>query len=622
MIHSDELKKLASIDVLALGKDPKMFVGHPFKLDFNKVNILTCDKWKFNVGGIPQGCFLLAYYENEFGEIDTQEALLLRAINPCTIPSDSDVISSRIEFYKENAETSGKNSKLDQFTRFEFSFSGLECAILGTFYKVGKNKTEFGADVENYYSAHLYKVYKIVGDALRYVVNLRDTDGPLKPDSNFEIGKVRYSSTKQKFSVNASATAEKVLMHTKDILGKRTALFGMTRTGKSNTVKKLIEATKELSDKAKAKKKSISKDAFDKNDVPNRPVGQIIFDINGEYANKNLQDGTAIFEKFKDEVTRYSVLEKDNFEVLKINFYKEIEEGQELIRGYFKQFGKQPDYVEDFLAINLERPDDESRLTMYNRKIAAYKCCLKEAGFPLVGADRLTFAGNTEGIDAKVLIKAKPVQPSKGITHDEALIWFAQVWKNYLDWDYLKDYERNNGHEWADNDLKALLRFLSQFRQPRDKGQISGFTKLRPLVKYHTSANTVAFDKQIVKLLREGKIVIVDLSQGDPEIQKLYSERICKTIFADSMSNFIADTTNNFIQFYFEEAHNLFPQKEDKDLSQIYNRVAKEGAKLNLGMTYATQEVSSISSNILKNTQNWFIAHLNNEDEVKELKKF
>ena len=78
----------------------------------------------------------------------------------------------------------------------------------------------------------------------------------------------------------------------------------------------------------------------------------------------------------------------------------------------------------------------------------------------------------------------------------------------------------------------------------------------------------------------------------------------------------------NFIQMYFEEAHNLFPKKEDKDLSQIYNRLAKEGAKLQISVNYATQEVSSVSSNILKNTQNWFISHLNNRDELREIEQF
>jgi DNA helicase HerA-like ATPase len=102
----------------------------------------------------------------------------------------------------------------------------------------------------------------------------------------------------------------------------------------------------------------------------------------------------------------------------------------------------------------------------------------------------------------------------------------------------------------------------------------------------------------------------------------MFSERICRTIFNDAIFRFTSTSPNNFIQFYFEEAHNLFPKKDDKDLSQIYNRLAKEGAKLNLGLIYATQEVSSISSNILKATQNWFISHLNNEDEIKELRKY
>lgn len=620
----DEFEKIAKTDIFEVANDSTNFVGNPFKIDYNKTSLLTCDDWKYNVGGIAQGCFLLAFYENDFGEETVHEALLLRALRPCPIPSDNSVISSRIEYFKEELKTAGKNRQIDQFTRFEFSCSGMECSILGTFYKTADGKVEFGADLENFYSPHLYKVYKPSGKYLQYIVNLRDNDGPLKPDSNFQIGTVRYSSSRKNHSESAN-TDEKVYMHTKDILGKRTALFGMTRTGKSNTVKKLIEATQELSNKssdnASNGKFEENIDPYNENEIPKEKVGQIIFDINGEYANKNLQDGTAIFEKYKNDVTRYSVLEKDGFNVLKINFYKEILAGQELIRGYFKQFGKQSDYFEDFLGVNLEKPDDSSELTNYYRKIAAYKCCLKLAGFEIPKTYTLTFQGKAEGIDDQI-IENKSITPKDGINYDEAIIWFTQVWKNYKEWDYLKNYESKNGHEWADNDLKALLRFISQYRQPNEKGPINSYIKLKPLIKYHSQTATILFEDEIKELVRSGKIVIVDLSQGDPEIQNLYSEKICRAIFNSSMSNFIDAKPNNFIQFYFEEAHNLFPKKDDKDLSQIYNRIAKEGAKLNLGMVYATQEVSSISSNILKNTQNWFIAHLNNEDEVKELRKF
>ena len=170
--------------------------------------------------------------------------------------------------------------------------------------------------------------------------------------------------------------------------------------------------------------------------------------------------------------------------------------------------------------------------------------------------------------------------------------------------------------------MLALLAFLTRKSAPGKRATYSGFRLLNSFGELHTNLSETSFEQEILRALRKGRIVIIDLAQGDERIRNLYSDKITRRIFEDSMHRFTKTLPNNHIQFYFEEAHNLFPKKEEKDLSDVYNRLAKEGAKLHLGMTYATQEVSSISANILKNTQNWFIAHLNNEDELKELRKY
>ncbi|MBU2009850.1 MAG: DUF87 domain-containing protein [Chloroflexi bacterium] len=608
---------LAKTDILGSSAKKERFTGRPFYIDYDKAYLLVADAWKMKVGGIPQGAFLLAFYENEE---KVREALLLRALRPAKLPTDDDIISSMVEYYKDSVKTAGKESQLDDFTRYEFGFSGLECRVLGTFYTDKNGDLAFGADVENFYSAHNYSVYKPDCQVLEAIANLRDCGAVPGGPIDVKVGSVRYSSSRR---FQEQADDVPVYISPIDFLGKRTALFGMTRTGKSNTVKKIIQATADIGAKATGdvlhpKGGEASSESFTESGIPRYRVGQIAFDIDGEYANPNLQDeGTAIYEMYKEDTLRYSVLEKPGFRVLKTNFYSDVAVGFEMVKTYLGN--DDSDYVRSFAAVDLQEPEDRedyAAIARYKRRLAAYLCCLHQAGFSAPKGLKVFFDGN------KKIEEFAPGDPKGGLTLDKATGWFTTVWDNYESHPFFKKYRIEEGHDWADEDLKAILVFLSRKSKPGGSANVSGYKKLRGMLNLHTDSADRPFQVEIRDALRSGKIVIVDLSQGDPTVQRLYSDRICQFLFDDAMSRFVGNKPNNFLQFYFEEAHNLFPKKEEKDLSDVYVRLAKEGAKLNIGLIYATQEVSSISANILKNTQNWFIAHLNNDDELREIRKY
>ena len=45
--------------------DTGTFVGRPFRLSYVAAEVLVSDAWKQRAKGIPQGAFLLAYYDSE-----------------------------------------------------------------------------------------------------------------------------------------------------------------------------------------------------------------------------------------------------------------------------------------------------------------------------------------------------------------------------------------------------------------------------------------------------------------------------------------------------------------------------------------------------------------------------
>lgn len=596
-----ELKELASVDLFKEVKNEDLFVGRPFYLDFDRLRLMSNDSWKHKVGGVPAGAFLLALYT---GEAEVDEAILLRVLKPTKLPTDDDVVAAMVEHYKETPSEDGH--PLDSFTRAEFQFSGLECRVIGSFYRDSHSTIRFAGDLDNFYAANNYRVAKPTGKVLEYIVNFREGGIP-GGIGDQRIGVVRYSSSLR----HVSGEDVPVFVTPLDFLGKRTALFGMTRTGKSNTVKKMIQATVEIT-KSEAK---LNGDQI-------KPVGQIVFDVNGEYSNENQQDaGTAIFAQYPTDVTRYSVLEKPGFKVMRLNFYRAIREGFELLGTQLAD--DSANYVKGFLSIDWTKPDPEDRgaVTRYERKIACYQACLHKAGFAADGF-KVKYSSSKE-IRESGIPGLADIDPKKGITLEQAENWFAAAWNHYQDpGGPFEESKKSNGREWADEDLQTLMRFLTRKNKPTATPFEAGYRKLIPGRSLHTSSADKPFEDEIIELLRSGKIVLIDLSQGDPTIQQTYSDRLCRRVFNDSMSRFIKNEQANFIQMYFEEAHNLFPRKEEKDLTNIYNRLAKEGQKLGIGLAYATQEVSSISASILKNTQNWFVAHLNNRDELKELDKY
>jgi DNA helicase HerA-like ATPase len=154
-----------------------------------------------------------------------------------------------------------------------------------------------------------------------------------------------------------------------------------------------------------------------------------------------------------------------------------------------------------------------------------------------------------------------------------------------------------------------------------DKGTyIKGYGVLTEGKPYHSPRRSKEVGDEIYQHLLNGKIVILDLSVGEPELRKKISEQIASDIFNKSMATFIQGDFPPNIVVYIEEAHNLIGKEEKLD--KTWPRLAKEGAKYRIALVYATQEVSSVHPNILSNTENWFVTHLNNENEIKVLAKF
>ena len=83
--------------------------------------------------------------------------------------------------------------------------------------------------------------------AVERIVNYRE-DGSTGRPCDVRVGRVRYAFTRR-FQERETEEVP-VYVNAQDFAGKRTALFGMTRTGKSNSLKKIIQGMVQMSTRA------------------------------------------------------------------------------------------------------------------------------------------------------------------------------------------------------------------------------------------------------------------------------------------------------------------------------------------------------------------------------------
>ncbi|UXH80270.1 helicase HerA domain-containing protein [Roseateles amylovorans] len=398
-----------------------------------------------------------------------------------------------------------------------------------------------------------------------------------------------------------------------DIRGKRSAMFGKTRLGKSNVVKLLVQGMLDVT-------------------AQSRDVGQLIFDVNGEYANSNPQDGADnIGAAYADRCTVYFLSDRStsdaNAKLLRFNFYERPEDAMNTLRELLPMEVADTDYVRPLLTCRLPplQPVDGDTVDVLQRrlrKLMIYWTILHTAGFDHCEA-RLSEMLNRLGYGTQFNpnfsqpLRMAAYQAINGTTAPPLPKTFAEMEAEVslilrFSLSYPNDPAlRRQGRYIFDADEEIMAAFL--FPQAG-----AGPYVLRPAVPFH-SPQVDNFITEILASIDTGGTVIVDLGSANERIIRYFARTLSVAVFLQQEGKFVRnEMQGRYVQIYFEEAHMIFPPNSG-NVIDVYSRFAKEGAKFNIGIVYSTQSPSTVNQDLLAQTENFFIGHLSSERETQLL---
>lgn len=625
-------------------------LGSVYTMSYTHAVVAMYDYDREQAGGVPQNMFLLAAKPE-----GDESFILLRVLGEARLPSAVENDQTRQKSIEDSGNDVPWADKLPEWMRDRLSLHAVECRILGTFIALDNGGYRFAEDVDNYYAVHELMVWKPDAETLDLIVNHRHrSNGMLDDLSPEEIGHTRFTAAERETAVKSAFK-----LNPTDMMKRRTAYFGMSRSGKSNGLKVVAENVYRL-----------------RATNPQYRIGQLIFDLNGEYAQDNPQDGKGLYRVHETlgldragEVETYGLFPvpwDPDRKIMKLNFFGEpiptrwdtqsvetaLEQllaGREIIKGIMAHENAR--YTTAFRDVDITAPQnsagDRGTQVRYRRAILAYQTALAAAGLAYPKWPPSTRGTGNNSLFGQDIIKAMQSGNNMGSDHQTlyhqaaTLLTRAKQNGHQISWDQLdvvftalnrfindkkSGYEKfeqdyisrssGSGEAWADARLRAIIRIFESPNGPRS---------FQTAQEQHDPNTANDFADAVVADLNEGKLVIIDQSGADDEHAQAAAERVMWRIFRSQQDAFKSRLTDGqpnlesidgHIIVYIEEAHNLLPRANAREnLKTVWARAAKEGSKLNIGMVLATQAPSSVMPEILSETDNWILAYLNSENE-------
>ena len=662
----------SEIAVKQLLRDARNIGGvHSFR-DYRTCEVLTHDYDMVGAGGIPRGSLLLATILEPEGsgpedsgmpDFQDEEILLLRVEGPAPLYNESHLLELRTEAMRASLGQSTTGSAADVLTRNEASFVGLHTTVLGTFYTDDYPDADggrvatlcFSQDIETFHSISQYRVYKPMGAGLQTIASfpvitpeeIHDGHGEANPPPRSRLGSLRYSATRRRQLRDQAATAH-VNINISDFIGNKSALFGMTRMGKSNTMK--VIATETLA-------YSLQQEEC---------IGQLILDPSGEYSHVTVEGGIgANIIDIGSHVSRYHFGEADaenNLHSIRFNFFEP--DRIQLVHGMLANVANEfsdnvANQIKSILELDYEDPVPNSdnfysARTRARRRRSLLYAILVQAGLTVPAGNHLIPCSQPilhelhciqdginpleDGANPPTIYESS--NDIDGLPNGFALVpfdqlpqFFIQLYQTHTaaneyhaahhdDDDYEEWHIHSQGNSGSYFDpahgLSDLMRVL-------DPGHWAGWRYFRGASQYHTVSQQSDPVDEIVGRLNAGELVIVTSFGIPPEVLILFSHRLVLSILNNAKQCLRLGNIPPSLQVFIDEAHNVVGKNSAESSGEAmdpFAALAKEGGKFNIGMIYATQEVHMIDDEILSNTANWVVTHLNSKKEIKVLSDY